>query len=358
MKNFLYAIALLIGTIIGVGVFAIPYVAAQAGFAVVLFYLIGLGLITLLVHLFYGEIVLKTPGKHRLVGYSQKYLGRWGKRIATISSIFGLYGALLAYIIVAGQFLKAIFGGSAFNWSLIFFLFGALFIFLGLKTIAQAEFFMTLLLFASMAVIFIFGWKYINWQNLSTLDSAYLFLPYGVVLFALSGATAIPQMKEIVNNKKLKPAIVLGTLIPVVLFIIFVLVVLGVTGSNTTQEALIGLQTILGPKIMFIGLIFGILALITSFLTLGLNLKEIFWYDYKMPKNLAWVLACFTPLLFFILGMRNFIEVIGLVGVMLAGIDGILIALIYRKLKKSWLLPGLLILVFVFGILYELKILF
>ncbi len=358
MKNFLYAIALLIGTIIGVGVFGIPYVAAQAGFGIALIYLIGLGAIILLVHLFYAEIVLKTPGKHRLVGYAQKYLGKWGKKIATISSVLGLYGALLAYIIVAGQFLKAIFNGSAFSWSLIFFLFGALFIFLGLKIIAQAELFMTLFLFAAMAVIFVFGWGHIDWQNLQGLNFSYFFLPYGVILFALSGATAIPQMGELVANKKLKSAVILGTLIPIILFIIFVIVVLGATGPNTTQEALIGLQQILGPKIMFIGLIFGILALITSFLTLGLNIKEIFWYDYKMNKNLAWVLACFVPLFAFILGARNFIGVIGLVGAILGGIDGLIIAIIYSKIKKSWLLPGVLILVFVLGIIYELKILF
>jgi len=357
MKNFLYAIALLIGTIIGVGIFAIPYVAAQAGFSIALIYLVGLGIIILLVHLFYAEIVLKTPGKHRLVGYAQKYLGRWGKSIATISSVLGLYGALLAYIIVAGQFLKAIFGGLAFNWSLIFFLLGALFIFLGLKTIAQAELFMTLLLLASMAVIFVFGWNHINWQNLQDLNFSYFFLPYGVILFALAGATAIPQMGEIVSPKKLKSAVILGTLIPVALFIIFTIVVLGVTGVNTTQEALIGLQQILGPKIMLIGLIFGILALITSFLTLGLNLKEIFWYDYKMPKNLAWFLACFVPFFAFVFGMRNFIGVIGLVGAILGGIDGLIIATIYGKIKKSWLLPGVLILVFILGIIYELKIL-
>ncbi|MFH1392682.1 MAG: aromatic amino acid transport family protein [bacterium] len=351
MKNFLYAVALLIGTIIGVGVFGIPYVAAQAGFSIALIYLAGLGIIILLIHLFYAEIVLKTPGKHRLVGYAEKHLGKWGKNIATVSSVFGLYGALLAYIIVAGQFLKVLFAGSAFNWSLVFFLFGALFIFLGLKLIAQAEFFMTGLLFAAMIIIFVFGWGHIDWQNLSTLNFSYFFLPYGVIFFALGGIEAIPQMRELVNNKKLKLAVVLGTLIPVILFIIFVIVVLGVTGPNTTQEALIGLQQILGPKIMLIGLIFGVLALMTSFLTLGLNLKEIFWYDYKINKNLAWVLACFVPLLFFILGIRNFIDVIGLVGAILGGINGLIIAVIYGKLKKSWFLPGIVILVFVLGII-------
>ena len=39
--NFLHAVAILIGTIIGVGVFGIPYAAAHSGFIPALFFLIG-----------------------------------------------------------------------------------------------------------------------------------------------------------------------------------------------------------------------------------------------------------------------------------------------------------------------------
>lgn len=353
MRNFFQAIAILIGTIIGVGVFGIPYVAARVGFGIALIYLIGLGIIALLVHLFYGEIVSKTLGKHRLVGYAQKYLGVWARRVAAISSILGRYGALLAYIIVSGQFLKALFGGSLMNWSLAFFAFGALLVFLGLKIIAKAELFMVLFLFVTMLIIFIFGMPQINWTNLASLDISYLFLPYGVVLFAFGGLTAIPEMRELIKNKKkLKLAIILGTLAPMLLFIIFVLVVVGVTGQNTTQEALIGLQQVFGPRVMLIGLIFGILALITSFLTIGLNIKKIFWYDYKLNKNLAWLLACFVPLLAFLFGLRNFIDVIALVGAIFGGINGILICLIYSKIKKRRVLPALVMLIFALGIFF------
>ena len=135
-----------------------------------------------------------------------------------------------------------------------------------------------------------------------------------------------------------------------ILFIIFVLVVVGVTGINTTQEALIGLQQILGPKVMFIGLIFGIFSLITSFLTIGLNIKKIFWYDYKINKHLAWALACFVPLLAFLFGMRNFIDVVSIVGAVLGGINGILICLIYSKIQNCKLLPAAVILILILGV--------
>jgi len=354
IKNFLYAVSLLIGTIIGVGIFGIPYVAAQAGFGIALIYLIGLGILILLVHLFYAEIILKTSGKHRLVGYTEKYLGKRAKYLAGCASIIGRLGALLAYIIVSGYFLSTLFNrGSSFFWSLIFFFIGSFLIFLGLKAVAQVELIMVFFLLTAMLSIFIFAWPKVEFSNLTPINLSNLFLPYGVVLFSLGGATAIPEMREIVQRKKLKLAVILGTLIPVILFIVFTGIVLGASGSQTTEEALAGLKDILGKKVMLIGLVFGILALMTSFLTIGLNLKKIFWYDYKLNKHLAWVLVCFIPLSAYLIGLRDFISVIGIIGALMGGISGIIICLIYKKLKKSWFLPGLVIGILILGIFWE-----
>ena len=64
-KNFCGATATLIGTIVGVGIFGVPYVVAKSGFLLGLLFLFGLGGVALLLHLFYGEIVLRTPGGSR-----------------------------------------------------------------------------------------------------------------------------------------------------------------------------------------------------------------------------------------------------------------------------------------------------
>src|SRR3989339_612129 len=94
--NFFYAVAILIGMIIGAGIFGIPYVVAQAGFAVGLFYLVLLGGAVMLLHLFYGEIVLRTKQEHRLIGYAAKYLGKEAKKIATLTVLFEYYGSPFA----------------------------------------------------------------------------------------------------------------------------------------------------------------------------------------------------------------------------------------------------------------------
>ncbi len=370
-KKFFYAIATLIGTIVGVGMFGIPYVVAKSGFLVGLSYLVILGSIVLIIHLLYGEITLRTPGKHRFPGYVQEYLGRKGKSIVTFTSIFGLTGALLAYIIIGGEFLWGLlspaFGGNVIFYSLAFFIFGALCTYFGIRSIGKSELIMVCFLIFVILILFVGTFSSVKIDNLNTLDLKFMFLPYGVILFALLGASIIPEVREVLqgSEKKLKKVIFWGAFIPVIIYILFTFLVVGVTGKNTSSEALIGLKNILGDKLFSLGLVFGFLAVATSFLTLGLTLKKIYWYDFKINKNISWALASFIPLIFFLAGVNNFIAIIGLTGAVLGGIDGIILILIHRKarslgkrkpeysIKLPFWIGYLLILMFSLGIAYQ-----
>ncbi|MBI4709289.1 MAG: hypothetical protein HY764_03760 [Candidatus Portnoybacteria bacterium] len=371
-KKFFYALATLIGMIIGVGIFAIPYVCAQAGFSIGLFYLIVIGGVILFIHLFYGEIALRTTKDHGLVCYAERFFGLVGKRIVGAIIIFEFYGALLAYLIVGGNFLSLIFkpilGGSDFLWVLVFFVFGALIILFGLKTIGPAEFFMSLFLLFVAGVFIFRGAPLINPINLSGINWVKFFLPYGVILFALTGGAAIPEMRQILKGqeRKLRTAIIWGTLIPVLICILFALSVTGITGNATTEDAISGLAPYFGQKIIILGAIFGFLAVMTSFIVVGANLRRIFYRDYHLNNILAWALVCFVPLLGYLFGINNFIVIIGLVGAIAGGMEGVATILIWRRSKRRGdrepeynlkiFKPVfyLLILMFILGIIYQL----
>ena len=80
MKNKVFrAISALVGTVIGAGIFGIPYVVAKIGFLPGIFYLLTLGTLVLFLNLLYGEVILRTPGDHQLTGYAEIYLGKFGK---------------------------------------------------------------------------------------------------------------------------------------------------------------------------------------------------------------------------------------------------------------------------------------
>ena len=52
---------------------------------------------------------------------------------------FGIYGALIAYIIGEGQSIAAILGGNPLIFSLIFFAIVSILVYLGLKTVVRSE---------------------------------------------------------------------------------------------------------------------------------------------------------------------------------------------------------------------------
>ena len=368
-KTFFYALFTLVGTIIGVGFFALPFVTAKVGILTMLFYFLVLGIIVIIVHLLFAQIVVKTKGTHRLPGYAEIYLGNKGKIIASISSILGLYGALLSYLIVGGSFINSLplpFLSNSLLFSVFFFFcLGAIFIYFGISSIAKIEVLAFFLFLGALFLILAEGQVFWNLKNLFNFQPSFFFLPYGVLLFSLWGAALVPEVAEMLKrDKKLTKRAITGAIsLSAFIYLFFIILITGICGEMTSKDAISGLEYFFSDFILAILLSFGILACFTSFITLGLTLKKVFWYDFKMKRDIAWFLACFLPLFLYLLGVKDFIKVISIAGGIMLALDAILVILIYLKLaeKESWG-PRLafrkyflyfLILIFLLGILYE-----
>lgn len=337
IKTSIYALSVFLGTIIGVGFFALPYIAVKVGLGTIIFYFLFLGSIVIFLQLLFAEVVMRTKDQRRLPGYALLYLGKWGERIASATTVFGLSGALLAYLIIGGEFLRSllspVFGNNVFAYTLFYFSAGAVLIYFGIKSIAKIEFFAVILFIAILLIIFGQGFNLIGVENLFNFDPAYIFLPYGVILFSFWGMALIPEIKEMLlgKEKELKKIIPLAVFIAAIIYLFFIFIVAGISGNAVSKDAISGLRGFLDNWVIGLALLFGLLATFTSFITIGLTLKKVFWYDFKMSKNLAWLLACFGPLILFFLGLRDFIMVIGLVGGVMLGIDGIIIILMHFR---------------------------
>lgn len=258
--------------------------------------------------------------------------------------IIGIYGALIAYLLGVGESLRAIFGGSSIGFSLVFFVFVALLVYLGLIVIEKSELILMFFVIFIVLIISLLCIPKINTSNLTNLNLTNILLPYGVIMFAFLGSAAIPEMREelVHNEKHLKKAIIVGMMIPLVLYILFTTVVVGVIGANgfaslgeNGKIATIALSSFVGGHLALLGNVFAVLAMATTFLTLGLALKEMFMYDYKINKNLAWALTCFIPLIIALSNITNFIQIIGLTGALTGSINICLIVLMFWEAKKK-----------------------
>ena len=341
-KKFFSGLSVLIGVIIGAGIFGIPYVIAKSGMIPGFFYFLILGGAILLLHLLFGEIVLRTKEKHRLVGFAQKYLGKLGKTLITISTILGTTGVLLAYLILGGEFFKIVFSPlldlSPSSFSFIFWLILIYFIFKGIKSISSVEIFTNSAFFLIIFVVFCFLLPKINLENFVLIDLNHVVLPYGIILFSLVGFVGIPEMADILKTseerKSLKKIIIIASAIVIILYLLFSLAVVGVSGENTSPEALSGLVPFLGQKVIILGALFGVITLADSFLVICLYFKNTLIYDFYFHKISASFVSSTLPLILFLIGFRSFIGVIGFVGTILGVIEGIVILLIFKKIKE------------------------
>ena len=364
-KNFFVGLAILIGTCIGAGVLGIPYVIAKVGFLIGLGYIVLVGLIVLFVNLYLGEIILRTKGKHQLGGYAEKYLGKKGKFFMRFALIFGIYSAIVAYIFGIGEsFSFLFFGNSIYSlWiGLVFAIFMSFLLWRGLKALKRYEKWgVGIVLFLLLLIIILFAGK-ISFSNLSFINLNYLFLPFGVVLFAFLSFESIPEINFVLKDKKkFKKILIFGTLISIIFYILFAFIVVGSKGIATPEIATLAL----GP----IFIILGIFTMFTSYFVLGNALRDHFKYDRSYKKNKAWFFAGIVPIFIFLIvkifEFFSFIKLLSIGGVVSGGMIGILVLLIIKKAKKkgnrkpeykipvNWFVIGLLSLIFLLGVVRE-----
>lgn len=331
--------SVIIGTVIGAGILGLPFAFAQSGFLTGLLVLILVGSCILTLSVFFGEITLRTTTNHQLTGYTELYLGKSAKHIQALLLLFGMFSALLAYMIGLGQIISTLLGGSATLWSLISYAVLAVFVILGLGIIKRIEFVIS---FVFLGLLFILAaiatphidtsaWQGFEWRN--------FFIPYGAILFACSGIVSIPEAKMVLHAQKgerfLLSTILIGNIFPILLYAGFSAIVLAVTGAHTTEIATIGLSNIVGPTALAIGSLFAIAAMSSSFMTLGTAVSEIFQFDYHIKHGHALIITLAVPLIFFVFGVRDFFGIVSTAGALTVGLTGIITLITFWRARSK-----------------------
>jgi len=333
---------MMIGAIIGVGIFGLPYAFAQSGIAIGLFWLIIVGGLLTILQLMFAEVVVQTEGKHRLAGYIEIYLGRKLSWIGMFGLASGIWGAMTAYIIVGGRFLflllNPLFGGPELVYSIIVAVVATYLIYRGLIFASKLEVILIGALLFLFTFIILLSIPEIQLGNFQVSSLSGFFLPYGVILFSMAGTGIVPELKDVLGKKQehnLGRVIIIGMSVIMLLFGLFSLTVVGVTGAETSQTAFDGLIPVLGPTFRIVATLLGSITILSIYMVLGIELQNTLRYDFHMKRVISWLLVTGVPIILFASGVREFINLIGFVGAVFGGITGILLALTYKKMKKS-----------------------
>jgi len=339
---FFRSLGMMIGAMIGVGVFGLPYAFAQSGFGVGLLQLFVLGVLLVILQLMFSEVVVQTPGSHRLVSYIGLYLGPVWKWVTLLAFALGIWGAMLAYMVVGGEFLYSLLfpflGGSPSVYAYAVAGISSLFIFGGLKYVSKMEILIISILLFLFLFIILASLPHIQLEHYATIDLSHFFVPYGVILFALAGLGIVPEIKEVLGSNHLRlmaPVIISGMCIILFIYAFFSFAIIGVSGPATTPTAFEGLVPSLGETFRIVTAMLGSVTIFSIYLILGIELLNTFKFDFHRSHRFSWVLVCLVPILFYSFGFREFIHIISFVGGVFGGILGILVALMYWVMRRS-----------------------
>jgi len=342
LKTYFKGIGMLVGLIFGAGIFALPYAIFKAGFFWGIIHFVAAFFILVLLHFLYAEITFSVKEKHRFVGYVNKFLGGKIKIFAFFITILAYYGSLLVYGVLGGIFISNIFNGSAFVYSLLFFAVGALLVYLKLQKIALVNFYLTIPLLAFVFYMFLSSLSFVDSSNLnfdgSGLKDLAWFLPFGIWIFSMGGFAAVPEVRDIFERSSLKhfkSVVFISIVLSAVVYWLFVLAIVGVSGVETSPDALSGLPDI-GRGVLMIGSLVGFLAVFTSFLVLGIDLKAIYFFDFKIPNIFAWFLVVVPPVTLFFFGFNDFTRILGIIGTLGLGGTGLLIIWMAKKVHNKF----------------------
>lgn len=330
------ATALIVSGTIGAGILGIPYVVAKVGIGIGLFFIVAVGLCMIGFNLLLGEVAVRTNHPLQLSGFAKKYLGRFGEVLMTVVVYSILFAVLAVYIVGAGRALAELFGGSPQYWGLVFFALGSAGIAIGLRTIKTVEFFLTVGIFFVVMLFALLAAPHIALPNFVYADLSFFLLPYGVMLFAYHGAAAIPEAHALLvaHPIRFRRAIVRAGILTMMIYALFALVVVGVTGTETTEIATIGLGRTVGPMMVVLGNVFAVMAMGTSFLMSGLALRDSIVWDFRIKPAIATLAVIGVPLTIFLLGLRQFIAAIDIIGGVFTGTEMLLILLIFWRAKQ------------------------
>lgn len=331
------AVFMITGMTIGAGILGLPYVVAKVGLIMGLVLIVVWGVVMLLLNLMLGEVAVRTKESFQLPGFAGKYLGKWAKYLLSATIILSGFGVLLAYVIGEGEVLSELFGGQKEWWSVLFWSLGSFFIWQGLQTIKSTERILSFLVIILLGGLSIFLLPKIQTANFLYNNLTDIFLPFGVILFALHATPAIVEAHALMpdSQKRFRKAIIIGTIIPVVLYLLFVSGIVGFFGANVSEIATISLGRYFGPSIAVLANVFAAIAMATCFMGIGLSLKQTLIWDQKLNRYITELVVISVPLVLFLAGLRSFVAVIDVVGGVFIGLEALMIVLICYQARKK-----------------------
>lgn len=279
---------------------ALPVLTSQAGFMPSLFAYFLCWLFMACTGLLFLEVSQWMKAESNIVSMAERTLGKGGKAFAWIVYLFLFYCLTVAYMVGIGNiFIELLNFRIADGWGPLIFaiLFAPLIV---IPTALASH--LNLWLIGGLALSYfgfvLLGFQFVNVDLLKFYDWSYTFkvLPIAFISFAYQGI--IPTLANYLNHdaKKIRTAILCGSFITLISYIIWEGLILGIVPVDTPnglQDALKKGQNAVYPLKFFIkngsvywlGQALAFFALVTSFLGVSLGLRDFLADGLSIKKD-------------------------------------------------------------------------
>ncbi|API87404.1 amino acid permease [Francisella uliginis] len=360
------SIMIIVGTMIGGGILALPIITAKLGFVIGSILIILVWSIMTYTAIVIADISCSMPYGSSFKTIAEKYLGKAGGVVASIAFLVLMYFISTAYISAAASSLSTTFPNINENISSLLFviIFGSIVV-LGTRFVDYANRFFIILKILVLVILCVVFNKYIEAKNLfvAPVDlGASLVIAIPVFTTSFTSHIIVPALSDYLNKnaKDMKKIIIIGSIIPLILYIIWVSTILGVLPLHgpvsfmdsifnhiPVDKANIGdILTALGDKVRTpvtsaVLHIFTYVAIMTSFLSVNLSLFHFNLDTYKLYKakkiigySIATLLTFAVPLIINQLDPDIFIYAMTCVGLSIAVLLMIMPALMALKINN------------------------
>lgn len=336
------AVSMIVGNSIGTGIIAVPYLATKNSIFDVV-WMVGIAyVINVILHLIIAELSCNNGGVQLVKSFEgELFHGKMKKIFSWI--VFAVYGIAIMTG-VSGN----INGGAQIfvNWfhipfaaaQMLYYVLAGIVVFIGMKAVGIAQKYAVMLLMGIVGIMTVATFMHplnafytaeFHWNNLLAL--------YSMVVFATSANQAVIQVVKGLDGdaKKIRTSIFTGfALSSLFVLVVTITVLLGTKGTPDKELAYMQLGESIGPWAMILAGIFSLFALLTTFWSNTLALRDVVHEQTGMGNRTSWLAATIPSILFAIFGVNSFIVLTRIMsGVVI--LVSIMLVLTYGKSRKK-----------------------
>lgn len=336
------AICMIVGNSIGTGIIAVPYLATKNSMLDVVWMVALAYVINVILHLIIAELSYNNSGMQLVKSFEGELFHGAAKKVFSWV-VFVVYG-LAIMIGVSGninggaQIFTNWFGMPMWTAQLVYYAIAGCVVFMGMKAVGIAQKYAVVLLIGIVAAMTVGTLIHpVNTPHSSEFHWNNLLALYSMVVFATSANQAVIQVVKGLegNPHRIRKSILIGFgLSSLLVLVVTMTVLLGTKGEISKELAYMQLGESIGKWAVILAGIFSLFALLTTFWSNTLALRDVVHEQIHTGNHISWLIATVPCILFAMFGVNSFIILTRIMsGVVI--LVSIMLVLTYGKSRRK-----------------------